>query len=80
MLFFIIGDGRERMDREALIHELGLEKKVFFSFFVPDAFRYLTTFDVFALSSVKEGFPWSVIEAMAAKLPIVATRVGAFRR
>lgn len=77
VVFTVIGDGRERNDLEALIHELGLNKKVLLIGQVPDAYRYLPAFDVFALPSVKEGFPWSLIEAMAARLPIVATRVGA---
>src|SRR3989338_2730858 len=77
VVFFIIGDGRERIDMEALIHELGLEKKFFLLGQLPDAFKYLPAFDQFVLPSVKEGFPWALIEAMAAKLPIVATRVGA---
>ena len=42
-----------------------------------DARRYLKAFDVFVLPSVKEGFPWVVLEAMAAGVPIVATKVGA---
>ena len=77
VVFFVIGDGQERPGLEALIKELGLEQKVFLLGQIPDAFRYLSAFDVFVLPSVKEGFPWTLIEAMAAKLPVIATDVGA---
>jgi len=43
---------------------------------VPNAYKYLRAFDVFVLPSVKEGFPWVVLEAMTAELPIIATKVG----
>lgn len=45
--------------------------------FLPDAYKYLKAFDIFVLPSVKEGFPWVILEAMAAEVPVVATRVGA---
>jgi len=45
--------------------------------FIPDAYKYLKAFDIFVLPSVKEGFPWTILEAMAAEVPIVATKVGA---
>ena len=45
--------------------------------FIPDAYKYLKAFDVFVLPSVKEGFPWTILEAMKAEIPIVATGVGA---
>ena len=75
--FFIIGDGDERTELENLISEKGLQKKVLLLGQTPDANKLLNAFDIFILPSVKEGFPWVVLEAMAAKLPVIATRVGA---
>lgn len=76
-IFFIIGDGELRPELEKMIHKKGLEKRVFLLGQIPDAYRFLPAFDVFVLPSVKEGFPWVLIEAMAAKLPVIATSVGA---
>lgn len=45
--------------------------------YIPDAYKYLKAFDVFVLPSVKEGFPWTLLEAIRADIPIVATCVGA---
>ena len=77
IVFFIIGDGELRPELEKMIQEKGLEKKVFLLGQIPDAYRFLPAFDVFVLPSVKEGFPWALIEAMSAKLPVIATDVGA---
>ncbi len=73
----IIGDGNERNMLEKLIRQRGLEDKVFLLGQRMQASQYLSAFDIFVLPSVKEGYPWSVLEAMSAKLPIIATRVGA---
>jgi glycosyltransferase involved in cell wall biosynthesis len=43
---------------------------------VPDAARYISAFDVFVLSSRSEGTPVTLLEAIAAKVPVVVTRVG----
>lgn len=77
IVFIVIGDGIEHPSLEKLITEKSLEKKVLLLGQLPDAYRFMPAFDIFILPSVKEGFPWVVIEAMAAKLPVVTTRVGA---
>jgi glycosyltransferase involved in cell wall biosynthesis len=77
VVFIIIGDGQERKDIELLITNCQLQHKVLLLGQIPDAYKYLPAFDIFVLPSVKEGFPWVVIEAMTAKLPVIATKVGA---
>ena len=77
IVFVIIGDGYLRPMIESQISALGLNKKVFLAGKIPNASRYLTALDIFVLPSNKEGFPFAVLEAMAAKVPIIATRVGA---
>ncbi|WP_416909153.1 MAG: glycosyltransferase [Polymorphobacter sp.] len=69
----ILGEGSERPRLEAMIAELGLQAKVALPGHgqVPPA---LATHDVFVLSSAYEGVPAVVIEALAAGLPVVATR------
>ena len=73
----IIGEGKERPKLEALIKKYGLENKIILAGRIPDAYKYLKAFDVFILPSLKEGFPWVILEAIAAEIPIVATKVGA---
>jgi glycosyltransferase involved in cell wall biosynthesis len=54
----------------------GLTNDVIFTGFRSDVDRALAAFDLYALTSRSEGFPLSLLEAMAAGLPIVATRCG----
>lgn len=75
----IAGDGPERRALEALARSLGLEARVRFAGHVDDPAPVYATFDVFALSSDTEQMPLSVIEAMAAALPVAATDVGDVR-
>ncbi len=74
--FVVIGDGSLRPRLEQLAAELGVTNRVLLVGKLAHAARYLSAFDVFALPSVKEGSPWALLEAAAAKIPIVATRVG----
>lgn len=72
----IVGDGPEREDIEALITELKLDQSVHMTGHLSEAWRAFAAVDVAVLPSQHEGFPNSVIEAMAAGLPVVATAVG----
>lgn len=72
----IIGDGPKRNSLEALVSRLGLKDKVFMPGYRQDAWRYMPFFDIFAVSSITEGLPITLLEAMQAKTPIVATGVG----
>lgn len=75
-IYVILGDGEERAKLENQIREYGLEEKIFLPGFVENANLYLSGFDVFALTSVKEGFPYCILEAGQAALPVIVTSVG----
>ena len=72
----IIGEGEERKNLELKIKNLELSNNVILTGNIPNAHRLLKAFDLFVLPSVKEGLPYAILKAMAAELPIVATRVG----
>ncbi len=72
----IIGEGELRDRLVGLAAELGLGDSVRFVGFRSDVQRLLPAFDLFVLSSHEEGLPISLLEAMAASRPVVATAVG----
>jgi glycosyltransferase involved in cell wall biosynthesis len=72
----IVGEGPDRPVVEAEIRRLGLDGRVQLLGERSDVPALLADSDVFVLSSRSEGLPVSVLEAMAAELPIVASRVG----
>lgn len=72
----IAGDGPSRPGLEALAGELGLAARVRFTGHVAEPARLYPGFDIVALSSDTEQMPMAVLEAMAAGLPVAATRVG----
>lgn len=75
----IAGGGPEREGLEALAAALGVAQDVTFPGHVADTPALYAGFDVFALSSDTEQMPLSVLEAMAAGLPVAATNVGDVR-
>jgi glycosyltransferase involved in cell wall biosynthesis len=72
----VLGDGPDRPPIEAEIARHGLAGAVELTGEVDDVAEQLAEADVFVLSSRSEGLPISVLEAMAAGLPVVASAVG----
>jgi glycosyltransferase involved in cell wall biosynthesis len=72
----ILGEGPERAAILAQAAALGLPHRVHLPGFVADPAKVIGLFDVFALSSDSEQFPLSVVEAMAAGLPVASPAVG----
>jgi glycosyltransferase involved in cell wall biosynthesis len=72
----LAGEGALRDALERLAHDTGVASRVTFTGFRADVPRLLAAMDVYAQPSANEGLPLSILEAMAAGKPIVATRVG----
>jgi glycosyltransferase involved in cell wall biosynthesis len=74
--FVILGEGDLREHLQKQVHEHRLEKHVLLPGFRIDVLGCLKAFDVFVMSSVTEGLGTSLLDAMAASRPIVATTAG----
>jgi len=72
----VIGDGPQRDALRRHADRLGISHRVYWNGSVPNAGSMLSAFDAFVLSSRTEGTPITLLEAMHASVPIVATRVG----
>lgn len=69
----ILGRGREKGNLEQLISSLGIGDDVFLGGFQENPYAWLARADVFALTSICEGAPVALMEAMGAGIPSVAT-------
>jgi glycosyltransferase involved in cell wall biosynthesis len=72
----IVGDGPERAALEAEAAALGITDAVVFAGYRQDVRALMAAFDIYINCSLYEGVSLTVLEAMAAALPVVATRVG----
>jgi glycosyltransferase involved in cell wall biosynthesis len=72
----LIGDGPLRAELEAALRQAGIEDRVNLLGARDDVPARLAAAQIFMLSSCREGFPLSVLEAMRAGLPVVASNVG----
>jgi glycosyltransferase involved in cell wall biosynthesis len=72
----IVGDGPLKQELESYVQEMGLAESVVFTGARRDIAQLLSGFDIFILSSLDEGMPITLLEAMAAGVPVIATKVG----
>ncbi len=76
LLYIVIGEGEQRQSLEQTIKEKGLGDHVVLVGSVDNARQYLSAFDIFLLSSIKEGLPYAILEAGFARVPVISTSVG----
>ncbi|MET0375522.1 MAG: glycosyltransferase family 4 protein, partial [Rhizorhabdus sp.] len=72
----IVGEGPERAAILAAAQAMGIADRLVLPGFLDRPYRFVGAFDIIALSSKSEQFPISVVEGMAAGLPVVSTPVG----
>lgn len=72
----IIGEGEAETSLKEEIKGLGIERRIRLLRSVGDRFEFLSIADVFVLPSLQEGLGLSILEAMAAGIPVVATDIG----
>ncbi len=73
--FVICGEGEKKEDLEKLICKRNMENKIILAGFRRDMFEILKASDIFVLPSFREGLPGALMEAMAAGLPCMASRI-----
>ena len=73
----IVGEGPDRAAIEQMIERYGLQHTVILAGQQSDMPAVYASIDIFVLPSLNEGLPMTLLEAMAASKPVIATRVGA---
>lgn len=74
--FFAIGDGPLRKETIEAIDEAGMKEHIFLTGFRDDVVQVLPELDVFLITSETEGLGTSILDALCAKVPVVATKAG----
>ncbi|MDD4989406.1 MAG: glycosyltransferase [Candidatus Pacebacteria bacterium] len=75
-ILLIIGEGEDREKLTKYIQEKNLSSKVYLLGFIENASTFAKAFDIFLLSSVKEGLPYALLEVGGAGIPVLTTAVG----
>ena len=74
--FVLTGDGPMLSKLKELSLSLGLKDKIVFTGYRNDPIDIMNALDIFVISSYHEGIPTVVLEAMALRIPVIATEVG----
>jgi glycosyltransferase involved in cell wall biosynthesis len=77
--FIIVGDGPLKKDLLEKRDTLGLQDRIHLPGLETDVRPYLTAFDVYMMSSVFEGLPIALLEAMAMRCPVISTDAGGIK-
>lgn len=77
--FAVVGDGELRKELEGYCEQLGIKEHVHFCGWIRDIPMVYADLDILALTSINEGTPVSIIEAMASSVPVIATDAGGVR-
>ncbi len=77
VVLLIVGDGPLRNELQERVEDLGIRDKVIFTGMRSDTPELYSLMEFFILSSITEGLPVALLEAMASKKPVIATEVGA---
>ncbi len=75
----LIGDGEDRKKLETLAHFRSVADRITFAGTREDANAYLSAFDIFVLPSLKEGLPYTLLEAGLRRIPVVASDISGIR-
>lgn len=75
----LVGEGPERKNLESLAQQLGVADRLIITGFKANARDYLPYMDVFVMPSHSEGFGLALVEAVAAQIPVVASRIPSFQ-
>jgi len=74
--FILVGDGPLRKRLQKLVGDIGISQKFYLLGFREDILNIINAMDIFVITSIHEGIPMSLLEAMALRKPVVATSVG----
>jgi len=73
--FVLAGTGDEEASLKKMVKDLGIESKVFFPGWVKDMVQFMRDMDVFVMTSIREGCPMTLMEALSFAKPAVAFNV-----
>ncbi len=76
IIYYIVGAGEERENLEKMATNMGISRIIKLLGFIPDVKKLLSANNIFLLPSRTEAFPYAILEAGVAGMPIIATNVG----
>ena len=75
-VLLVVGDGPLRTELESKARNLSIEKKVHFCGIIDDMANVYESLDLLVIPSIREGLPYTLLEALAFGVPVVGTSVG----